>query len=288
MFSLGENSRVLGAGHLILNVLRALTLVGLAIVMTAHWAMIILSIMKGHFDFFDFITHFFVFLIAILLFVSELNLRWFASWYERNWPVLCPGHSFAWLGVALVIIGCQILGDLVKPAYSTETIGLAFWRVIVAAGILSLTFGFFNIIASIVFRVPERDITARQIRSQGSLASQSASGSKSIDDSFSQDYSSAHRDNFSARGYFKEMDAEGPARLKRLTKAYCAKTFRKSRIQISKPIPQDTMDCERGLDRASPIMPDVQRPPTGLHPALNPALNRSSGSRYSEANMSRF
>lgn len=283
MFSLGENSRVLGAGHLVLNALRALTLIGLGVVMTAHWAMIILSIMKGHFDFFDFITHFFVFLIAILLFISELNLRFFASWYERNWPVLSPEHSLAWLGGALVVIGCQIMGDLVKPAYNIDTIGLAFWRVIVAAGILSLTFGFFNIIASIVFRVPERQITARGIRSQGSLAPQSIS-SKSIDDGFSQDYSSAHRDNFSARGYFKEMGEEDePSHLKRLTRAFNPKTFRKSRIQISKPIPQDNMDCERGLDRASPIMPQALRPPTALHPALT-----GNSSRYSEAHMDRF
>jgi hypothetical protein len=58
-------------------------------------------------------------------------------------------------------------------------------------------------------------------------------------------------------------------------------------IHISHPMPQqqphDDYDIERGSqDRASPIVPEVQRPPTALHPAF------TGGSRYSEANMSRF
>lgn len=284
MFSLGENSKVLGAGHLILNALRALTMIGLTAVMTASWAMIVLSIIKGHFDFFDTISHFFVFLISAFLFVSELSLKYFRGWYARNWPVLSPEHSLAWLGVAQIVIGCQVLGDLVKPAYTIGTIGLAFWRVIVAAGILALTFGFFNIIASVIFRVPEQRITARQIRSHGSLAPQASA--KGIDDVFSRDFPS-HRDKFSGPGYFKEAGEEDePSGVRRLTRVFNPKNlnFRRSRIQISKPIPQD-LDCERGgggLDRASPIIPEIQRPPTVLHPAF------TGSSRYSEANMSRF
>ena len=214
MFSLGENSRVLGAGHLVLNALRALTMITLLVVMTASWAMVVLSILKRNFDLFDTFSHFFLFGIAIVLFLSELNLKFFRGWYARNWPVLTPEHSLAWLGLAMIIIGCQVLGDLVKPAYDPDTIGYAFWRCIVAAGILSLTFGVFNIVASIVFRVPERHITARRIRSHGSLAPHNASSSgKSIDDGFSQDFgpaaSSTHRDNFSARSYFKEVEVDG-------------------------------------------------------------------------------
>ncbi|KAL2264136.1 hypothetical protein VTK26DRAFT_1657 [Humicola hyalothermophila] len=326
MFGLGENSRFLGIGHMALNFMRALTMITLAVVMTACWAMIVLSIIENNFDFFDTATHFFVFCITVVLFLSELNLKFFRNWFARNWPVLGPDHSLAWLGLAMIIIGCQMLGDLVKPAYESDTIGLAFWRCIVAAGILSLTFGVFNIILSIFFRIPERQITVRGIRSYGSLAAThghhpgSSGVAKSIDDAFSQDFgvggshrtASTHRDNFSARSYFKDVDADhvdGGDRdeasgVRRLTRVFNPKNynFRRSRIQISRPIPQDP-DLEHGggsgsgagagtgagyggLDRASPILPSVQRPPTGLHPAFKGGDDM--GSLYSEAHMSRF
>ncbi|KAL2019455.1 hypothetical protein VTK56DRAFT_9660 [Thermocarpiscus australiensis] len=298
MFNAAKSSKVLGAGHLILNALRALTLIGLAVVMTASWAMIALSGINHRFDFFDSITHFFVFTIAIFLFLSEINLKFFRGWYMKNWPVLGPEHSLAWLGMALVIMGCDIMADLVKPAYSIDTIGLAWWRVILAAGILSLTFGFFNILASIIFRDPERRITARRIRSDGSLAAQT--DSKSFHDGYLSDYSSSHhRDNYSQRSFSKEAAAEEEEKpwavMNRLTRVFNGinpMNFRKSRIQISGPIlPQvdGGADCERGPanSRASPIIPDIQRPPTALHPALTGG-SRYSQAQYSEAHMDRF
>ncbi|EGS23180.1 uncharacterized protein CTHT_0008430 [Thermochaetoides thermophila DSM 1495] len=291
MFSIGQNSKVLGAGHLVLNILRALTMIGLLIVMAAVWAMIVLSILKGHFDFFDTISHVFIFFTSIFLFVSELNLRIFRGWFERNWPVLSQYHSLAWLGIAQIVIGCAVLGDLVKPGYSQETIGLAFWRAIVAAGILSLTFGWFNIFASIIFRIPESNITARMIRSEGSLAPQRAAN-KTIEDVLPHEYppSLSHRDHFfpPPPTYFKQPNEE-PSRVKRLTQVLNPKNFRKSRIQISKPIPQETSGFEQTQQTASspknqfsPIAPEIQRPPSTLHPMY------TGSSRYSEAHMSRW
>ncbi|KAK3304539.1 uncharacterized protein B0T15DRAFT_494991 [Chaetomium strumarium] len=291
MFSLGQDSKLLGIGHVALNVLRALNLIGLTAVMLASMAMPVLSGLKGHAFFFDAVTHVLVFIFSAFLFYSELPLpSRFKEWYRRNWPVLGPDHSLAWLGLGMIFIGFQVLGDLVKPAYTIDTIGLAWWRAILAAGILSLTFGFFNIVGSIVFRVSASQtqigmkITCRQIRTHGKLALQHASN-QSIDTGFSEHYSPPHRDNWSAHGWSKEAaDVEPSSAVKRLTRVLNPMNFRRSRIQISKPIPQDTLDVEqRGHDnRASPIIPDIQRPPTALHPAF------TGGSRYSEAHMDRF
>jgi hypothetical protein len=283
MFNLSGNPKVMGSGLLVLNALRALTLATLGIVMASSWIMIAFSAINGHFQFFDSATHFFVFVVSVILALSELNIKFLRSWFIMNWPGLSPGHSLIWLGVVLIVIGCQIMGDLVKPAYTIETIGLTFWRLILAAGILAITFGFFNIFASLIYRSPQNGIYARDIRSKGSLA-EPAFNSKTFYDGYAgTDYSSSHRDNFSQRGYSKEEEVEESSAVRRLTRVFNPKNFRKSRIQISKPIPQEVdLDCERGMDRASPILPEVQRPPTALHPAL------TGGSRYSEAHMDRF
>ncbi len=305
MFSLGQDSKLLGAGHVVLNVIRAFNLIGLAAVMLSSMAMPVLSGIKGHFFFFDMITHVFVFLFATFLFVSELPVPWKAlkGWYEHTWPVLGQEHSLVWLGWGMVFCGFQPLGDYWKPGYQVETIGLEWWRAILAASILCVTFGFCNIIASMVFRVPASKtedgikVTSRQIRTHGNLALQHASKKHlDMEQSFVSHYSPpAHRDNFSARSWDKEEQVEPSSAVRRITRVFNPRNFRKSRIQISKPIPQD-LDPERGHsshsyphggsahddDRASPVLPGLQRPPTALHPAFTAA------SRYSEAHMDRF
>jgi hypothetical protein len=320
MFSLGQDSKLLGAGHVVLNVIRAFNMIGLAAVMMASMVMPVLSGIHGHFFFFDMITHVFVFLLATFLFVSELPVPWkkLKGYYERNWPVLSQDHSLAWLGWGMVFIGFQILGDAWKPAYTVETIGLDWWRALLAAAILSVTFGFFNICASVVFRTSMEGlrgekvtVTSRQIRTHGNLALQNAAskGADDIEASFAAShYSPPHRDNWSARSWSKEAGAEEEvvvepsSAVRRITRVFNPRNFRKSRIQISKPIPQDmgaaVVDDGRDhlqtsysngshghvydADRGSPVVPGLQRPPSALHPAY------TGVSRYSEAHMDRF
>lgn len=324
MFSLGRDHP--GIGHVVLNVLRAFNLIGLAAIMLASWAMPVLSGIFNNFFFFDTFTHFFIFLIAAALFYSELPMPWFKERFRRSWPVLGPDHSLAWLGFGMIFIGFQVLGDLVKPAYTINTIGLAWWRAILASGILAITFGVFNLLGSLLFRFSTVDekgrrvkVTSRQIRTHGKLAEQhalnkdyDAATAAALSDAYS---SPPHRDNWSAHAwsghnYNKEEEAASmepePSAMRRITRVFQAKNLnfrRMSRlqgkvishpIQISHPMPPRVddddrldVDLERGgsahsHDRASPIMPEVQRPPTALHPAF------TGGSRYSEANMSRF
>lgn len=350
-----------GTGYLVLNGLRALTLIGLAMAMASSWIMIVLSGLGGRFDFFDSASHFFVFGVAIFLFISELNIRSFRGYFARNWPVLCPTHSLVYLGLAMVVMGCAIMGDLVKPAYSMENLGLAMWRLVLATGILSLTFGVFNVVASLIFNTSEgegkirRRITARMIRSHGDQAKgiiiekQDPSfpdyySSNQSSGSYPDDLPPAVNNHYyppEPQEHQPELDTTFKARAHRWTKAAFPKNFRKSgRFPIiSDPIvpsvgvvaatPQmnsnsdnkrdHNVDLERGdsfrsnrrhsggrfpintdgssagrnnspppsqNDRSSPVSPNVQRPPTVLHPYYNGG--RRSPSLYSDANMSRF
>ncbi|KAK4167395.1 hypothetical protein QBC43DRAFT_342196 [Cladorrhinum sp. PSN259] len=291
MFNLMQNSKLRGSGHLVLNALRAFTVIGLLVVMAASWAMIVLSGITGHFDFFDTISHFFVFAISVVLVISELGL--FKGWFSRNFPILGPEHSLGWLGLALVIIGCNILSDLIKPAYELENIGLAIWRLVLSSGILSITFGVLNMVASVIFRDGSNGISARQIRSDGTLAAP-AKNKEYYDGYSSHDYmpsqysrsNSLRRRDEEAAVVIDEDEEKRPSAFKRLTQNF---KFAKSRPQISSPIAQDSNNLSVPTDtynsRSSPIIPGLQRPATALHPAHT---GGSRYSKYSEAHMDRF
>lgn len=285
MFNLGRNPKVRGSGHLVLNALRALTIIGLVAVMVSSWAMIVISGLTGQFYFFDTIAHFFVFLVAIFLTISELNI--FQRYFRDNWPVFSVSHSLAWLGVLMVMLGCDVLANLDKDKYSQKNLTLPIWRLVVASGILAIAFGFFNIVASVIFRDGSQGITARHIRQDGSLATADNSKATMYDDY-------AARDGYSRDGSYSQpapsyrQDKEEVSAFRRATRLMNPMNlpknlnFRKSKMQppaeklvISKPIVTREPDVERGRnseeetlqdDRRSPIVPALQRPPTALHP----------------------
>ena len=51
------------------------------------------------------------------------------------------------LGVAMIFLGNSILGNLNKNATSQKSLGLPFWRLVIAAGIIVFTMGFINLFA---------------------------------------------------------------------------------------------------------------------------------------------
>ena len=262
MFNLSENSRLRGSGHLVLNILRALNIISLLTISAASWAMIVMTTITNGFFFFDGVSHFFTSIIAMVLIVSELNL--FKTYFQNNWPVLTPEHGLSWLGISMVMMGCQTLGNLNKPATSIDAIGLPMWRLVLGGGILGLTLGIFNIISSIIFRDPKNNITSRHIRTDGSLAS----AKNSLNDGYST------RSN--------SVKEEKPS--KRWTQKFFNGT---SRPKISQPIPHHDYDVEqqrtddswkneewKGV-RTSPVVPDLRRPDTALHP-MNSHVTRYS------------
>ena len=76
---------------------------------------------------------------------SECSI--FRRWFERNWPVLSPSHGFNFLGLGMIVIGNNLLGNLNKEATSQENLGMPFWRIVIGAGVIVFAMGFINIIA---------------------------------------------------------------------------------------------------------------------------------------------
>ena len=105
---------------------------------------------------------------SVFLVISECSL--FRGYFARNWLLLSPAHGFVTLGCATTVLGFNMLGNMNKEATSQHSLGLPFWRLLVASGILAIVIGIFNIIASYVFRDNARHITARLVRSKGAIS----------------------------------------------------------------------------------------------------------------------
>jgi hypothetical protein len=92
------------------------------------------------------------------------------------------------LGAAMLLLGNNVLGNLNKQATSQKSLGLAFWRIVIAAGIVVIIMGTINLFAvsialsldkqsfptkmyqSYIFRDTKIGLTARQVRSHGAVA----------------------------------------------------------------------------------------------------------------------
>lgn len=86
----------------------------------------------------------------------------------------------------MMVIGLNMLGNMNKQATSQASLGLPFWRLLLASGILAIVIGFLNVVAvrtsylshedqstnwqqSFVFRDKARNVTARRVRSRGAM-----------------------------------------------------------------------------------------------------------------------
>ena len=270
-------SAVRGLGHLILNIIRACNIITLLSVAVVAWIMIVMTGIRGQFFFFDAASHFFTSCIAIFLIVTEVNLL--KPFFAKHWPVFSDLHGFTWLGMSMIVMGCHVLGNLNKPATSPATIGVSLHRLVLATGILALTFGVANIASSFIFCDRKNKINARMIRNDGNLAAQTAAKNRHLHED--ADILS-HRSNSVSHNEEKSN---------RWTRRF---TFAGGhRLKISRPIPQQQSDVEAQSqsqypsqypvdhdwrdDRSSPIMPEIKRPDTALHPM------NTNASRYSEA-----
>jgi uncharacterized membrane protein HdeD (DUF308 family) len=79
------------------------------------------------------------------LIITELPL--FKSYFARNWPLFSHKSGFVMLGAAMLLLGNDILGNLNKQATSQKSLGLAFWRIVIAAGIVVIIMGTINLFA---------------------------------------------------------------------------------------------------------------------------------------------
>ncbi|SPO03450.1 uncharacterized protein DNG_06133 [Cephalotrichum gorgonifer] len=268
MFNLGSNSRLRGSGHLILNVVRACNIITLLAIAAVSWVMIVMTAIRGTFFFFDAASQFFTSVIAITLILTELSLL--EPYFRRTWPVFSPAHGFAWLGAALVVMGCQVLGNLNESAIQPGKIGREIHNLVLATGILSLTFGAANMVATLLFADRKAGINARMIRSDGNLAEASKGD---------HDYQSS-AGSASRSGSVRESDEEKESAPKRWTRRFTLAAGRGLKAKIGHPIlqPQDPHhDLESQYpprsphsdvrdSRSSPIVPGIKRPDTAMHP----------------------
>jgi hypothetical protein len=183
MFSFSRDSRG-GKGYIILNVIRVFNIISLLTVVAASWVMLVMTVKTSsvgspprlclwpcahqvQFFFFDGVSHFITNAIGLFLVVSELNL--FKSYFSKYWPLLSSESGFVPLGLAMIILGFNILGHLNKDATSVEKLGLPLWRLVIASGILTSIMGFGNIIAVSQIQpkpsqVPNRPLDLRFLR----------------------------------------------------------------------------------------------------------------------------
>ena len=211
-----------GSGHVILNCIRPCNIITLLAIAVVCWIMIVMTGIRGTFFFFDAASHFFTSLIALTLIVTELSLL--KTYFRRTWPVLSDEHGLTWLGTAMVVMGCQVLGNLNDTAITPSKIGRPIHSLVLATGVLALTFGFTNIVTSFVFADRGEGVNARMIRSDGSLASAKDSGASSTRSE------SVHAE--------KEGGRNPWVTAKRMTLTAA------QRLKISRPIPQQPQDIE--------------------------------------------
>jgi len=161
-----------GPGYIILNIIRALNIIGFLLVIAASVVMLIKTSTKSAFFFFDAVTHVVTALTSTFLIISELCI--FPAYFARNWPLLSPEHGFVMLSTIMIIIGLDTLGNLNKESDSQANLGLQFWRIVIGSGILMFILGFVNLLASYIFRDVRSGITARMVRTHGAVADQAS------------------------------------------------------------------------------------------------------------------
>lgn len=259
MFGAVSKPNLRGSGHLVLNAIRPCNIITLLAIAVVCWIMIVMTGIRGTFFFFDAASHFFCSVIALTLIVTELSLL--KSYFRANWPAFSPEHGLAWLGTAMVVMGCQVLGNLNDSAIQPNKIGRSIYNLVLATGILALAFGVVNIATSILFSDRKAGINARMIRSDGNLASPKDSES-----------GSARSDSV--------LGEEKAGKTNRWTKRLTFSNGR--RLKISRPMPQQPQDVESQFQsdswrdsRTSPIIPAVRRPDTAMHP-MNTGVSRYS------------
>ncbi|KAI4162573.1 MAG: hypothetical protein LQ342_003804 [Letrouitia transgressa] len=159
-----------GPGYVILNILRVCNITGLLAVVVASFSMLVKTFIVSKFFFFDAVSHVVTAALSMFLILTELPI--FKGYIARNWPLLSPSHGFVTLGFLMIVTGVSVLGNLNKEATSQKSLGTAYWRIVIASGILVIIFGVANIFASYMFRQKKLGVTARQVRAHGATAAQ--------------------------------------------------------------------------------------------------------------------
>ena len=259
--SIFKNLKLTGAGYVILNVVRVLTIITLGVIVAASWIMLVRTVQNSDFFFFDSVSHFMASAISLFLIVSEACL--FKGWFVRNWPLLSEDSGLITLAIALLMLGCQVLGNLNKDATSQENLGMPFWRVLIAGGILGFVLGFINLVCHFLFRLRKKGITSRMIRAHGAKvllddAPKSVYSSSSIPKEFQLPKYTRQTEERQSRFSFRGFKFNNPIR----------------GSAISRPVPTDQAQFKEWENKSVPISPNgfLQKPAPARHPAYTASV----------------
>lgn len=156
-----------GVSMIILQAIRAFTLIGLATVMASSWVLAIKINMSKPYFVFDAASLVFMSGIALFLALSELPFAFAKDFFRVHWPAFSSHCGLGWLGLALIMIGCNTLGKLNNAATDPDDIGKAWWQLVLASGILNLIFGVLNVLATFALHDYTEGKNVRVIRSDG-------------------------------------------------------------------------------------------------------------------------
>ncbi|ROW06558.1 hypothetical protein VMCG_04313 [Cytospora schulzeri] len=323
MINMSEGARWLGPAWWILQVLRVCNIISLLSIAASSVVMVIKTVIVNNFFFFQAFSHFITCGVALVLIASELPQPAFVrEFYRRNWPIFSTvdacnrGHSLAWLGAWMVALGVWTMGSLNADGLIGK-LSLPLWRLTLGSGILAVVFGFFNFIVSALFRNGPQGITVRMVREHGanvynartmvmppaydlehaSLGSGSSHRSNSIHNEkrnaanrfsqkFTQNFSQGFRQNRVTRLFAKDKKPQisGPIVQHHQDEDVEALYNHNQHQEVSPGSPESGRGSWEARDRASPIAPHVQRPPTALHPAYTGGARSSYYSEVSHLN----
>ncbi|KAJ6107980.1 hypothetical protein N7523_009303 [Penicillium sp. IBT 18751x] len=159
-----------GPGYVILNAIRALNIVVFLDMIAACIVMLVKINMQNGFFFFQAVTHAVVALISIFLIVSELPIL--QAYFNRNWPLFGEDSGFFALAGIMMILGVAMLGNLNIEVMNQKHLGLAFWRIIISAGILAMVMSVINMLSTFIFTDRSQGVSARHVRAYGAVAPQ--------------------------------------------------------------------------------------------------------------------
>ncbi|KAJ5304687.1 uncharacterized protein N7443_004347 [Penicillium atrosanguineum] len=159
-----------GPGYVILNAVRALNIVVFLDMIAACIVMLVKINMQNGFFFFQAVTHAVVALISIFLIISELPIL--RGYFNRNWPLFGEDSGFLALAGIMMILGVAMLGNLNIEVMDQKHLGLAFWRIVISAGVLAMVMSVINILSTFIFTDRSQGVSARHVRAYGAVAPQ--------------------------------------------------------------------------------------------------------------------
>jgi hypothetical protein len=278
-------------GPVILNVLRAINVVGL---LAAAIACIIVVIKTGVRDpsgwwFFDTVSYVFTCLACIFLIGSEFPvIPAIRGYYESNWPLLSHHHGLSWLAVAMIMISFKLLGSLYNPS---RVIDGPFRSVVLAGGCMIFASAILTVVLSFFFSDRTNNVNARTLRSRraaeaaGSVID--ASSIRSHTRMLQTDSSFGEKSGFlgAVTGLLgkKKNNNLGGAVAKRNISSPMNSTRSRPSPGSGRGSMEDEEESPRpnSNDRRSPLNPEIERPATAMHPYFHKIP------RYSEASFPR-